>query len=45
VFVSAQFRPVRDENRHRQASFEVSCSCNNSQGTISKSLSLHLLNL
>ena len=33
VFVSAQFRPVRDENRHRLASFEVSCSYNNSRGT------------
>lgn len=40
VFVSAQFRPVRDENRHRQASFEVSCSCNNSQVSTLESESL-----
>ena len=45
VFVSAQFRPVRDENRHRLASFEVSRSYNNSRGTTSKSFSLHHLDL
>ncbi|KAJ6908006.1 hypothetical protein NC651_018444 [Populus alba x Populus x berolinensis] len=40
VFASAQYRPVRDENRHRWASFEVSCSCNSSQVSTLESDSL-----
>ncbi|CAK7337939.1 unnamed protein product [Dovyalis caffra] len=40
VFVSAQFRPVRDENRHSLDSFEVSCSYNNSQVSTLESESL-----
>ncbi|KAG6767246.1 hypothetical protein POTOM_028440 [Populus tomentosa] len=40
VFVSAHYRPVRDENRHRWASFEVSCSCNSSQVSTLESESL-----
>ncbi|KAJ6733437.1 SHIKIMATE KINASE 1 CHLOROPLASTIC-LIKE ISOFORM X1 [Salix koriyanagi] len=45
VFVSAQFRPVRDENRRRWASFQVSCSYNNSQVSTLESESLQdLLN-
>ncbi|KAG6773617.1 hypothetical protein POTOM_020908 [Populus tomentosa] len=40
VFVSAQFRPRRDENRHRLASFEVSCSYNNSRVSTLESESL-----